>query len=239
MKEGLRPRNKGPRNSSKNGQLLVPFSASKPHGSLVDRKSPTRSVPIYIWPKIIDMEVPSTGPSTFDKGSLFDIEYKNKKDEVSTTFVIEELPSGFPQTSAWSPMLPYTPPLIRPLEEYVRLTEGRVATVAPYVPLDTISQCQSLDVTPIKAEMEDAEPSMEVFLATAEHSATKEPSKKDKVPRGSPRGFGRSPWPDYGRPTPEQCVEVCRLLTEAHGESVRPEVLVGIIYSPIPSSEHN
>ncbi|KAA8904957.1 DNA glycosylase, partial [Sphaerosporella brunnea] len=37
---------------------------------------------------------------------------------------------------------------------------------------------------------------------------------------------GYSPWPDYDRPNPEECAEVHRLLTEAHGESVRPDVLI-------------
>jgi hypothetical protein len=78
-------------------------------------------------------------------------------------------------------------------------------------------------------ELEKAVPNVEAFIDSAQLAVIVEGSgKKAKRVRLPPRGFGRSPWPEYNRPTPEECAEVHRLLTEAHGESVRPEVLVGM-----------
>jgi len=51
------------------------------------------------------------------------------------------------------------------------------------------------------------------------------------APKKTPRvkvGFGTSPWPELEHPTPEECAELKRLLTKAHGSSERPDKLVGM-----------
>ena len=50
--------------------------------------------------------------------------------------------------------------------------------------------------------------------------------KVEKARRTKAGGFGRSPWPDHPHPTPEECAEVNRLLTLAHGPRPRPARLV-------------
>jgi hypothetical protein len=75
------------------------------------------------------------------------------------------------------------------------------------------------------ADLENATPNVEALLATApETTAAPEPPRK-KVKR-SKAAFGASPWPEHLHPTPEECAEVNRLLTVAHGPSTRPEKLV-------------
>lgn len=57
-------------------------------------------------------------------------------------------------------------------------------------------------------------------------------TKADKTKKAK-YGFmpGQSPYPDYPRPTPEECYEVDRILSKAHGKVKAPEVI------PVPSVE--
>jgi endonuclease III len=72
--------------------------------------------------------------------------------------------------------------------------------------------------------LEDATPNVKAILDTDVHAVTTPGGPRKKRVRAT-KGFGFDPWPDYQRPTPEECAEVNRLLTEAHGPSERPEIL--------------
>ena len=92
------------------------------------------------------------------------------------------------------------------------------------------------------AALEAATPNAEALIATApdvkldappDKKAKKErkprtpkADQKPKGPKKTKKRFGESPWPDLEHPTREECAEVNRRLTKAHGVSARPEKLV-------------
>lgn len=50
-------------------------------------------------------------------------------------------------------------------------------------------------------------------------------------------GLGTSPWPEFDRPTPEECQEINDLLASVHGNPVRPEELVDLPDAPAGCGE--
>ncbi|KAF8533020.1 DNA glycosylase [Trichophaea hybrida] len=74
------------------------------------------------------------------------------------------------------------------------------------------------------ANLEDTTPNVEALIASTAGNTAPEPPRKKA--RRSKAAFGKSPWPEHPHPTLEECAEVNRLLTAAHGPSTRPEKLV-------------
>jgi hypothetical protein len=100
--------------------------------------------------------------------------------------------------------------------------------------LHTISESQATRSTATGStassgtEIEQIEATGDVLIASSSLVATvgAAPKKKPRVKIG----FGTSPWPDLEHPTPEECAELQRLLTKAHGVSERPDRLVGMCF---------
>jgi len=78
------------------------------------------------------------------------------------------------------------------------------------------------------AEIEQIEATGDVPITSSSLAVTvgAAPKKKPRVKIG----FGTSPWPELEHPTPEECAELQRLLTKAHGVSERPDRLVGMCF---------
>lgn len=72
----------------------------------------------------------------------------------------------------------------------------------------------------VKAD-EDASPKIEEGVEMKIESPKKTPKKKENY--GLTPGI--TPYPDYPRPTPEECKEVVRLLEKVHGEVITPKAI--------------
>ncbi|KAH0559883.1 hypothetical protein GP486_003603, partial [Trichoglossum hirsutum] len=84
-----------------------------------------------------------------------------------------------------------------------------------------------------KNDVADAAPKVKQDKPAADAATLPEPSNlKTKRSKAKPYGLspGETPYPDHLHPTPEECREVARLLSEAHGEVKAPAVI------PVPSS---
>ncbi|TKA81011.1 hypothetical protein B0A49_01522 [Cryomyces minteri] len=79
---------------------------------------------------------------------------------------------------------------------------------------------------------EDVE-SLVAKAATVADTAKSSPAKKAKKAKDTSYGLtpGQTPYPDWPHPTPEECQEVNRILSKAHGEVKAPKTI------PMPSLE--
>jgi endonuclease III len=73
------------------------------------------------------------------------------------------------------------------------------------------------------------EPEADVKVKVEDESQTKAAATPKKSPKAKKAGYGLtpgvSPYPDYMRPTPEECAEVVRLLEKVHGKVIAPKAV--------------
>ncbi|KAK5278164.1 hypothetical protein LTR16_008931, partial [Cryomyces antarcticus] len=84
-----------------------------------------------------------------------------------------------------------------------------------------------------KPKKSDDVESLVANAATIADAAKSSPAKKAKKAKDTSYGLtpGQTPYPDWPHPTPEECQEVNRILSKAHGEVKAPKTI------PMPSLE--
>ena len=84
----------------------------------------------------------------------------------------------------------------------------------------------------VKEKTTATEKRLATEIADAEAPADGSPTKKTKKPKANAYGLtpGKTPYPDWPHPTPEECQEVVNLLSKVHGEVKAPTTI------PAPST---